>query len=245
MKKRKIAKAALAVLSMLTIGAAGAAFAACDGADDKHVHNYDKWILVTDPTLDAAGKAERYCKDNDGGKEETDVPKLTDTSVWTENLSVKVDPTCSATGKREFTSTDYGTVTVTLPVDSNVHSYGKWTLTKDPSKTETGVAVRVCGANGDHTDTKNDVPVLTDKSVWTLDEEKSEDATHVKAGKEVYTSIYGEVEVEIPANAAAHTWGKWEFVGDAPTLEKGGKIKHVCTEDNKPSEYGRCRLQKR
>lgn len=232
MKKRKIAKAALAVLSMLTIGAAGAAFAACDGDDDKHVHNYDKWILVTDPTLDTAGKAERYCKDNDGGKEETDVPKLTDTSVWTENLSVKVDPTCSATGKREFTSTDYGTVTVTLPVDSNVHSYGKWTLTKDPSKTETGVAVRVCGANGDHTDTKNDVPVLTDKSVWTLDEEKSEDATHVKAGKEVYTSIYGEVEVEIPANAAAHTWGKWEFVGDAPTLEKGGKIKHVCTEDN-------------
>lgn len=232
MKKRKIAKAALAVLSMLTIGAAGAAFAACDGDDDKHVHNYDKWILVTDPTLDTAGKAERYCKDNDGGKEETDVPKLTDTSVWTENLSVKVDPTCSATGKREFTSTDYGTVTVTLPVDSNVHSYGKWTLTKDPSKTETGVAVRVCGANGDHTDTKNDVPVLTDKSVWTLDEEKSEDATHTKAGKEVYTSIYGEVEVEIPANAAAHTWGKWEFVGDAPTLEKGGKIKHVCTEDN-------------
>lgn len=232
MKKRKIAKAALAVLSMLTIGAAGAAFAACDGDDDKHVHNYDKWILVTDPTLDAAGKAERYCKDNDGGKEETDVPKLTDTSVWTENLSVKVDPTCSATGKREFTSTDYGTVTVTLPVDSNVHSYGKWTLTKEPTKTETGIAVRVCGANGDHTDTKNDVPVLTDKSVWTLDEEKSEDATHVKAGKEVYTSIYGEVEVEIPANAAAHTWDKWEFVGDAPTLEAGGKIKRVCKEDN-------------
>lgn len=231
MKKRKIAKAALAVLSVMTIGAAGASFAAC-GGDDDHEHTYGKWTLITNPTLDAAGKAERYCTDDDGGKEEKDVPKLTDTSVWTENLTAKVDPTCSAQGKREFTSTDYGTVTVTVAIDANVHSYGKWTLTKDPTKEEEGEAQRVCGANGTHTDKKT-VPALSDTSIWTLDTAKSEAATHTKAGKEVYTSAdYGEVTVTIPADAEAHDWGDWAFVGDAPTLEAGGKIKRICGEDN-------------
>ena len=230
MKKRNIAKTALAVLSVMTIGAAGASLAACD-KDGEHTHSYGKWTLITDPTLTAGGKAERYCKDNDGGKEEKDVPVLTDTSVWTENLTVKVDPTCSAEGKREFTSADYGTVTVTLAVDADVHSYGKWTLTKNPTATEQGTAVRVCGANGDHTETKTDVPVLTDTSVWTLDAEKSQAPTHTADGINVYTSAeYGEVTVPVSKSEDAHVYGGWTFVGGQPTLTAGGKIQRTCSD---------------
>lgn len=230
MKKRNIAKTALAVLSVMTIGAAGASLAACD-KDGEHTHSYGKWTLITDPTLTAGGKAERYCKDNDGGKEEKDVPVLTDTSVWTENLTVKVDPTCSAEGKREFTSADYGTVTVTLAVDADVHSYGKWTLTKKPTETERGEAVRVCGANGDHTETKTDVPVLTDTSVWTLDAEKSQAPTHTADGINVYTSAeYGEVTVPVSKSEDAHVYGDWTFVGGQPTLTAGGKIQRTCSD---------------
>ena len=230
MKKRNIAKTALAVLSVMTIGAAGASLAACD-KDGEHTHSYGKWTLITDPTLTAGGKAERYCKDNDGGKEEKDVPVLTDTSVWTENLTVKVDPTCSAEGKREFTSADYGTVTVTLAVDADVHSYGKWTLTKKPTETERGEAVRVCGANGDHTETKTDVPVLTDTSVWTLDAEKSQAPTHTADGINVYTSAeYGEVTVPVSKSEDAHVYGGWTFVGGQPTLTAGGKIQRTCSD---------------
>lgn len=230
MKKRNIAKTALAVLSVMTIGAAGASLAACD-KDGEHTHSYGKWTLITDPTLTAGGKAERYCKDNDGGKEEKDVPVLTDTSVWTENLTVKVDPTCSAEGKREFTSADYGTVTVTLAVDADVHSYGKWTLTKNPTATEQGTAVRVCGANGDHTETKTDVPVLTDTSVWTLDTEKSQAPTHTADGINVYTSAeYGEVTVPVSKSEDAHVYGGWTFVGGQPTLTAGGKIQRTCSD---------------
>lgn len=230
MKKRNIAKTALAVLSIMTIGAAGVSLAACD-KDGEHSHSYGKWTLITDPTLTAGGKAERYCKDNDGGKEEKDVPVLTDTSVWTENLTVKVDPTCSAEGKREFTSADYGTVTVTLAVDADVHSYGKWTLTKKPTETERGEAVRVCGANGDHTEIKTDVPVLTDTSVWTLDAEKSQAPTHTADGINVYTSAeYGEVTVPVSKSEDAHVYGGWTFVGGQPTLTAGGKIQRTCSD---------------
>lgn len=62
--------------------------------------------------------------------------------------------------------------------------------------------------NGDHTETKTDVPVLTDTSVWTLDAEKSQAPTHTADGINVYTSAeYGEVTVPVSKSEDAHVYG--------------------------------------
>lgn len=223
MKKRKIAKAAVAVLSMLTIGAGCAALTACDGCDD-HVHSYGDWTIVgTKPTLDEGGLAERYCEADDGGKETKELPKLTDTSVWTEGT--KVDPTCTTDGTRTFTS-DYGTVTITVPKDENAHTGGTWTITQDPTLDSKGKATHNC-------EKEVDIPALSDTKVWT---EKTSDyvaATHTTDGKRVYTSVYGTVNVKLPKDENAHTYGKWTFASDdkKPTLEKGGEIQRVCDEN--------------
>lgn len=222
MKKRKIAKAAVAVLSIMTIGAAGAAITACDGCDD-HVHKYGAWTIVdaNKPTLTEGGLAERYCEADDGSVDTQVLPNLSDKSFWTEGT--KVDSSCTAEGSRTFTS-DYGTVTITVPKDSTVHTGGTWTITEDPTDTAKGKASHNCEA-------EIDIPALSDKTVWT---EKTADyvaPTHTKEGKKVYTSIYGTVTVKLDANADAHDYGDWTFVGEKPDFEKGGKIQCVCGED--------------
>ncbi len=75
-------------------------------------HSWSAWTMTTDPTLAAAGTAERVC---DCGEKQTksDIPALTDTTVWTKDDTQHVDPTEEATGKDVYTS-EYGEVTVTL-----------------------------------------------------------------------------------------------------------------------------------
>lgn len=47
---------------------------------DDHTHQYDKWIIDVNPTETVVGQAHRTC--DCGEVEKTQVPVLTDTSVW-------------------------------------------------------------------------------------------------------------------------------------------------------------------
>ena len=228
MKKRKIAKAAVAVLSLMAIGASGAALAACG---KKHEHSYGDWVITQDPTLTAAGKAERNCVENDN-TDSISLPALNDTSVWTENTSVAVPATHMADGSRTFTS-EYGTVTITVPKGS--HVYGTWEITKDPTMTETGKAKHKCDA--DSYEQEIDIPALSDTVTWT---EKSEDrkaATCTTEGEAVYVSTYGTVTVTMPIDDNAHAFGAWTFVGGTkPTLDAGAQITSKCEHNEQHTE---------
>ena len=146
-------------------------------------HVYGEWTLVTEPTETATGSATRTCKY--GETDTVTVPALTDASVWT---VTEVLPTCQKAGSRTYVS-EYGTVVVELPKEE--HVYGEWTLVTEPTETATGSATRTCKYG--ETDTVT-VPALTDASVWSV---KSLTLSYNEKGEKVYTSVYGEVSVEV------------------------------------------------
>ena len=151
---------------------------------EKTGHSYGEWTFVVEPTETTAGTVAKVCpKCND--RQEVEVAALTDASVWsvTEVLS-----TCQKAGSKTYVS-EYGTVVVELPKEE--HVYGEWTLVTEPTETATGSATRTCKYG--ETDTVT-VPALTDASVWSV---KSLTLSYNEKGEKVYTSVYGEVSVEV------------------------------------------------
>ena len=177
-------------------------------------HAYGAWTLTTAPTTTATGVAEREC--DCGDKDTTEVPVLTDTTVWSSEITLA--PTHLTEGKIVYTSELYGTVENVLPKTTG-HEYGAWTLTSAPTATATGTAERVCVCG--HVDTAT-VPVLTDTEVWTAEE--TTPATYNAAGVMTYTSVYGTVETVIPKLVAPYdgkTYSNLVFDGE---LEDSNKV---------------------
>lgn len=208
---------------LLVLAAASAAFCAAAVACG-HEHEYGTWTITTAPTLTAEGSATRTCTANDGGEETVNVPALSNTEVWS---SETTDATHTSAGKIVYTSV-YGTVEI--PIPQGEHSWGKWTIAKAPSATETGTAERACTSSDGGKDTVT-LPVLTDTTVWTKDTAKSTPATHTADGKDVYTSSYGTVEVTVSKNADAHTYGGW-VITTKPTLTTEGVATRTCTAND-------------
>lgn len=103
-----------------TCTADGTKTAKCDGCSATDTvadigsaigHICGKWNITAEPTLMAAGTAERTCTKNCGYKETAVVPALTDTSVWT--VGKRVEPTGETDGSQEYVS-EYGTVIIKI-----------------------------------------------------------------------------------------------------------------------------------
>ncbi len=221
MKKGKWAALAVAVAALSSVAIA------CDnggGTNQEHQHTYGEWVITTEPTETTGGVATRYCTGDDKTPDTFDLPKLTDTSVWTVDAENSVDAGHGIEGKIVYTS-DYGDVEIIVPAEA--HAYGAWKLTKEPTLTEKGKATRECAADGKK-DTV-EVAKLSDTSVWTKDAEKSEAPTHFKAGKDVYKSVYGEVAVAL--DSIPHAYGDWTMTKE-PTLTEAGEAERVCADDN-------------
>ena len=191
----------------------------CGYKKDEAAHSWGNWTLTAEPTLTAAGTAERAC--SCGEKQTVTVPELTDTTVWTKDDTQHIDATEDEDGKDVYTSTDYGSVTVILPALGHTHIWGDWTIKANPTLTSTGTAQRICTKNNTHTDTKT-LPVLTDTSVWTKTQHV--DPTEKAEGKDVYTSEYGDVTVPIEKLPHTHVLTHVDEV--PPTAEKEGVKEH-------------------
>lgn len=74
------------------------------------------------------------------------------------------------------------------------HTWGDWVLEDDPTWDEPGTARRTCTKDDGGEDYKDDVPALSDASVWTVISHT--DATYGKGTTTVYESVYGTVTVE-------------------------------------------------
>ena len=90
----------------------------------------------------------------------------------------------------------------------HVHSYGVWTITKEPTLTEKGEASRKC--KDDDTQEKVEIAALSDETVWTKTEVSA--PTHLTKGLDRYTSIYGSVDVETDKTAEHIGSGKYTAV---------------------------------
>ena len=106
--------------------------------------------------------------------------------------------------------------------EEHTHSY-EWTIETAPTATTKGVATGKCSC-GETTAVA--LPVLTDTSVWTVDQAASTAATCQAEGSTVYTSVYGKVTV---AEAKTeHTFGKFSIT-TAPSETVPGVAEKVCT----------------
>ena len=207
-------------------------------------HDWGAWTITNKPTATEDGTAERICANNSAHKDTATLPKLTDTSVWTQGA--RIEPTCENTGSQEYTST-YGTVTETISATG--HDWGAWTITNKPTATEDGTAERICANNSAHKDTAT-LPKLTDTSVWT--QGARIEPTCENTGSQEYTSIYGTVTETLSAMGHSFTvlqhdetkhWYKCERCEARSNEEnhKGGqatkKEKAICSVCN--AQYGK------
>lgn len=157
-------------------------------------HGYGAWSISVKPTATATGTAVRSCAC--GAQDSATIAVLGDTSIWT---VVHSQDASHAEGGVVVYSSIYGTVTTTsAKID---HTYGAWTITKDPTETETGSAIKICTCGHSVVE---DVPALSN-NIWTIDD--SNRPTHDAAGSVVYTSDYGTVTIVVPAGE--HSFGSW------------------------------------
>ncbi len=178
---------------------------------DDHTHKYDKWIIDVNPTETVVGQAHRTC--DCGEIDKTQVPVLTDTSVWEKSIK---EATCSSEGSINYTSV-YGTVVIV--VEKLEHNYGEWQIVVEPTETTKGKAQKECVCQAV---VEQELPVLTDTSVWTKTEEA---ATCTKEGKITYSSIYGDIVKTI--SKLEHNYKNYQVV-TAPTLIEEGLARGVC-----------------
>ena len=176
-------------------------------------HEYSEWTITDKPTLTEKGKAERTCKY--GETETVVVPELKDSNVWIETQLVK--ESCTENGETLYTSI-YGSVKVIIPTTG--HKYGAWSLTQEPSLTETGYAVRYCVCGNVDTCV---VPTLADTNVWTRN--VITEPTCTAKGLDKYTSVYGKVVVS--TNVVSHEYSNW-VISENPTEKQGGKAERTC-----------------
>ncbi len=196
----------------------------CGYQKEINAHSWGDWSLATEPTLTTTGTAERTC--SCGEKQtKTDIPKLTDTTVWTKGI--RTEPTLNGTGSQKYTSTDYGTATITIPKLTDTTVWTKGTRT-EPTLNGTGSEDYTSDDYGTVTMT---IPALTD-SAWTKDESQHVDPTEEADGKDVYISTdYGTVTVVLPQLEHTHEWDEWTITTE-PTLTATGTAQRVCTKND-------------
>ena len=193
----------------------------CGYQKEINAHSWGDWSLATEPTLTKTGTAERTC--SCGEKQtKTDIPKLTDTTVWTKGT--RTEPTLNGTGSQKYTSTDYGTVTITIPKLTDTTVWTKGTRT-EPTLNGTGSQKYTSTDYGTVTIT---IPKLTDTTVWTKGTRT--EPTLNGTGSEDYTSDdYGTVTMTIPALTDS-AWTKDESQHVDPTEEADGKDVYISTD---------------
>ena len=206
MNAKKILATLVLVLAMFVFLASCTVTVECD-------HVYD-WEMQVEPTEQDTGIALGTCEFC-GDANEFTVPALTDSEVWTKEITPATHKT---TGLAVYTSI-YGEVEITLELVPHEWSYA---LTVAPTEEAEGQGKKTCecGATEDVV-----VPVLTDASHWSV--AVTLEPSHTAEGEKVYTSaIYGDVAVAIQKDPT-HIWGEWSLT-EAPTELGVGAAERVC-----------------
>ena len=122
-------------------------------------HNFGEWSVTKAPTLDAEGELTRVCANDGNHKETFTLPKLNNTDY---TYTVTKQPTCEENGSGKYTYTKDGkTFDFTVELAATGHSWGEWSVTKEPTADAEGELTRVCANDGSHKETFT-LPKLND-----------------------------------------------------------------------------------
>ncbi len=183
-------------------------------------HEYGAFVLSTEPTIDNKGSATHSCAC--GHVETVDVPALSDSSVWT---LTTVASDHKVQGTDTYTSI-YGTIVVELPLKD--YEYGAWVLVTNPTFDDSGSASRTCECGCGEVETVV-VPTLSDSTVWSVAHTVAPDYNSV--GEDTYTSIYGEVKVDVAKLVAPYDGKTYSSFNFNAKTDEGWKNGVVNVED--------------
>ena len=120
-------------------------------------HSFGEWSVTKAPTATEAGTLTRTCE-RDGSHTETfALPMLNETDYTYE---VTKAATCTETGTATYTYEKDGQsiLVATVTLTALGHSWGEWTVTKEPTYTEKGTESRTCSVCNE-TETR-DIPAI-------------------------------------------------------------------------------------
>lgn len=109
------------------------------------------------------------------------------------------EATCVEEGERRGVCGIHGDVVEEkIPVDPDNHNYGEWDVTKVPTETETGTAVKTCRDNSSHTATV-ELPVLTEEGTGYKSSDVTRPSTSITEGARtfVFEHALGDVSFDI------------------------------------------------
>ena len=144
---------------------------------------------------------------------------------WDEG-TVTIPAACEDEGVMTYTCTVCER-TRTESISANGHAWGEWTVTIAPTETATGEAIRVCGNDATHIETKV-LPVLGGDGGDVTDPEWTYEVTLepgcTTEGEGTYTYTDGtSLTVTIPATG--HAWGAWIVAYEPSYTAQGAEIR--------------------
>lgn len=109
-------------------------------------HSFGDWVITTQPTETEQGSKRRDCANCDAFETDIVAALSHDHSRWDAITLEAVAPTCTTTGLTEGKKcSDCGeTYLPQYTVPATGHTYGEWTVTKEPTEDETGLRRREC-----------------------------------------------------------------------------------------------------
>ena len=178
-------------------------------------HRYGEWIVQTPATCTEAGTRCCICSTCNKRKTET-IPALGHNTVTDKAVAA----TCKATGLTEGSHCGRCGVVFVAQEQTPMtdHTYGDWTVTKDPTFTEEGTQEKVCSGCGE---TVSDaLPTLVGKvEKWNI---ALKDFLQVNLHLEISESIAESAKVEI-------NFGEASVRHDVATLNKTGEGLYIAS----------------
>ncbi len=192
------------------------------------------------PTEEEEGyTGDTYClacgqKVSDG----TEIAKLDHTHILSKTNAK--DATCTVDGniaywtcskcQKHYTD-ENGTQEVALAntvLDALDHAFGSWSVTKDPSKTETGTLKRTCTRNSSHTETFT-LPKLG-ASGYTLITNTSPSCEGTGTGTYKYMKNGQTFSFDAVLDSLGHNYGNWSVTTE-PSKTATGMLTKVCANN--------------
>lgn|GEM_PF-5365033 len=172
-------------------------------------HNYGSWIGNTPATCTEPGEETRTCSHDHSHVETREIP-ATGHKPLPAVMENYVVPTCISEGGYdmvvrcencgEIISSEHHVI------EATGHNFGAWTVTTEPTCTESGVETRVCATDPTHIETREVAPKGHNWGTWVVTTEP----TCTNPGEETRTCLNDSTHTETrEIEPTGHIWGEW------------------------------------
>ena len=191
----------------------------------EHIHSYDDWVIVKNPTCVDSGSRERYC--SCGARQESIIAALNH-----DLISVEEKPaTCTDIGHKEYircTRCDYDTYE---EIGALGHNFGEWETVTAATCFSLGLEQRFCLHDENHVETREIEKAEHSMSDWVI----TKRASCLEDGEKNRICSVCHIEETQPVNATGHSFGEWEIVKES-TCTSDGLKKRICKNDETHTE---------